>query len=274
MGVWPRHGWVGLALIATAWPLNWGLSGLRTHFLFFPLWLGYILTVDALTLQRTGSSLLHRSGRSFLELFVLSVPLWWLFELVNLRLHNWEYLGREQFSDLEYAVLCSLSFSTVVPAVLGTAELMRSLPWMKRFARGPRLRATPRFLATLAILGALMLGALILWPRACYPLVWVSGVLLCEPLCVVLARRSLLTDLERGDWRLWMSLWSGVLACAFFWEMWNYWSYPKWVYHIPGVGFARLFEMPILGYLGYLPFSLELYLFQQLLIPRIPQRSP
>ena len=30
------------------WPLNWGLEGMRSHVGFFPLWLGYCLTVDAL----------------------------------------------------------------------------------------------------------------------------------------------------------------------------------------------------------------------------------
>ena len=55
------HGWVGLALISVAWPLNWALPGMRTHLLFFPLWLGYALAVDALVLRRRGTSLLTRS---------------------------------------------------------------------------------------------------------------------------------------------------------------------------------------------------------------------
>jgi hypothetical protein len=50
--------------------------------------------------------------------------------------------------------------------------------------------------------------------------------------------------------------------------MWNFHSYPKWIYHVPGVGFAKVFEMPILGYLGYLPFAMELYLAAQLVLPR------
>ncbi|MBV8317398.1 MAG: hypothetical protein JOZ53_20860 [Planctomycetaceae bacterium] len=45
------------------------------------------------------------------------------------------------------------------------------------------------------------------------------------------------------------------LACGFFWEMWNYYSYPKWVYHVPFVGVLHVFEMPLLGYLGYLQMA-------------------
>ena len=75
----PMHGWVGLVLIAIFWPLNWFLPGLRTHLLFFPLWLGYVLVVDALVLHRRGTSILSRSRRGFVLLFVLSAPAWWLF---------------------------------------------------------------------------------------------------------------------------------------------------------------------------------------------------
>ena len=266
--VFPRHGWAGLALITVVWPLNWGLEGMRTHLLFAPLWLGYVLVVDGLTARRSGSSLLLRDRRTFWALFVVSAPVWWLFELFNLRLRNWEYLGRDQFTDLEYFALASISFSTVMPAVLGTAELVRTLPWVERLARGPVLRPTGRLEAGLVVTGLAMLAALLLWPRLFFPFVWTSLVFLLEPLARRLGRRTLLDDLARGDWRGWMSLWAAGLVCGFFWEMWNVASYPKWVYHIPGVGFWKVFEMPLLGYLGYLPFTLELFLVAQLVLPR------
>src|SRR5687768_7577681 len=128
------HGVAGLLLIAVFWPLNWTLPGLRTAYLFFPLWLGYILTVDALVLGRSGTSLLKRSRRDFILLFIVSAPAWWIFEFINDRTQNWEYLGRGNFSGLEYFVLCSVSFSTVMPAVFETAELVRTFRWIERFA--------------------------------------------------------------------------------------------------------------------------------------------
>jgi hypothetical protein len=39
--------------------------------------------------------------------------------------------------------------------------------------------------------------------------------------------------------------------------MWNFYSLAKWVYHVPFVQRFHVFEMPILGYAGYLPFGLE-----------------
>ena len=131
---WPWHGWAGLLLLAVCWPLNWGLPGLRTHVLFFPLWLGYILVVDALTVRRRGDSLLLRSRRRFVGLFLVSAPAWWLFEVINWRTQNWHYQGRELFSNLEYAFMATISFSTVIPAVFVTAEWLSGFSFIRRLA--------------------------------------------------------------------------------------------------------------------------------------------
>ncbi len=253
------HGWVGAGLIALAWPLNWFLPGLRTHLLFFPLWLGYALVVDALVLRRRGTSILFRSPKGFAMLFAVSAPVWWLFELVNARTQNWVYLGVEGFSDFTYAVLCTIAFSTVVPAVFGTAELIRSFDWIERFDDGPHLPRSPRTALVLLGMGAVMLALLLIWPTYFYPFVWGALFCLIEPLNIVLGRRSLFDDLERGDWRPAVALMTGALVCGFFWEFWNFYSYPKWIYHTPGVGFLYVFEMPLIGFIGYLPFALELY---------------
>ncbi len=254
----------GLLLVAGAWSANWSWSGLRTHLLFFPLWLGYVLLVDGATARSRGDSLFQRSPRGWVKLFLLSAPVWWFFELVNLRTRNWEYVAREHFDDLEYFLLCTVSFSTVMPAVLSTAELVRGLPWIERFARGPRFRSTPALRAGILASGVGGALLLVLWPRWFFPFVWVSPVLLLEPLAHRWGRRTFLAHIERGDWRPWVSLWLGGLVCGFFWELWNVRSYPKWIYHVPGVDSPHLFEMPLLGYLGYLPFAQALFLVKEL----------
>src|SRR5207245_8492586 len=71
--------------------------------------------------------------------------------------------------------------------------------------------------------------------------------------------------LERGDWRPIVSLSFGALICGFFWEMWNYYSWPKWIYHTPGAQFLEVFEMPLLGYGGYVAFALGVVAFGNLL---------
>ena len=73
--------------------------------------------------------------------------------------------------------------------------------------------------------------------------------------------RSLVAYADQRNWRPMISLVLGCLICGFFWEMWNYYAYPKWIYHIPGVDFYHVFEMPALGFLGYIPFAFELFAF-------------
>lgn len=257
---YPARGWVGFILTAAAWLLNSLLGGLRTHLLFFPLWLGFILLLDALVDLRSGTSLLKRSRRRFIELFLLSIPVWWFFELINLRTQNWIYLGRDQFSAAAFAVFASLNFSTVIPVLFEAAELASTWPVPGRCHRGPRLRAgVPLFAA-----GILLLILLLLAPRFFYPAVWVAPLLILEPINRRLRIPSLWRDWERGDWRLAFALAAGSLLCGFCWEMWNLHSFPKWIYRVPFVGTCRVFEMPLLGYLGYPPFAWTLYSLHRL----------
>jgi hypothetical protein len=266
MRPWPLHFWLGLGMMIVSWGLNWGLSGVRTHVLFFPLWLGLILAVDGLVLRRSGSSLLTRSRRDFIRLFLASVVVWWLFEALNQRLGNWIYLGTDQMSRLTYVVTSSIAFSTVIPAVFEMAELIGTWSWSKRFndAKPLVLKQGSRYL--LALIGLAMLALLLIWPRWFFPLTWISLIFLLDPLAHRLGRPSLLGFLEKGQRRPFVLLALGALACGVFWETWNFYSYPKWIYDIPVLGFAPIFEMPLLGYLGYLPFGLELYSMTHLLL--------
>jgi len=267
----PLQGWVGLLLLGVCWPLNWLLPGMRTAYLFFPLWLGYILAVDGLVFLRSGTSLLRRAPLDFVLLFLASAPTWWLFESINSRTHNWEYLGDESLTRFEYYLLCTLSFSTVMPAVFETAELVSGFRWAKRFLVGPVLPAGRQICAAAFLVGLAMLTLVLVWPRIFYPLVWVSIFLILEPINTWRGKRNLLVDLQRGDWLPVVCLSLGSVTCGFFWEMWNYYSYPKWIYHTPGAEFLRIFEMPLLGYLGYIPFAWELFALRNLIWPRNQQ---
>jgi hypothetical protein len=267
ISAWPVRGWVGLILVAVCWPLNWLMPGTRTAYLFFPLWLGYVLVVDSLVQARTGNSVWSRSRKGFLLLFVISAPVWWLFELIDLRTGNWEYLGRQLFDPITFNVLCTISFSIVIPAVLETTELVRSFGWVDRFHRGPRIHPAEGLFVLLFLVGAAMLVLMLVWPKIFYPFAWTSLLFILEPVNHWMGRPHFLQDLRNGDWRMVISLAVAGLVCGFFWELWNYYSFPKWVYHTPGAGFLHIFEMPLLGYGGYVPFALELYALKNFLWP-------
>jgi len=265
----PGYGYIGLVLIAFGWPLAWirpeGWQWLwENGFLF--LWSGYCLIIDGLNVLYSGTSLLSRNGKAYIGLFILSVPLWWLFEFFNLFLQNWHYLEARPLGDVEYAVRASVHFSVVIPAVLSTAELWGAMPLLAGLRNGRRIAVTNRKLAALILAAVIMMVLAVSFPGLCFPMLWICLYLLCDSLNALIGVPSLLKRLERGNWRPLFCLAAGALTCGFFWEMWNFYALPKWSYTLPYFNDYRIFEMPVLGYLGYLPFGLEVYAIYHLLI--------
>ncbi len=255
----PLHGWLGFGLVSLFWLINWSFTGARTQWGFFPLWLGYCLAMDGVVYWRSGTSLLRRNPRKYVGLFLASALIWWIFELLNVRTRNWIYIGAENFSALEYAFWTTLSFTTVIPAVFGSAEFFASFDIVKRLRRGLVIGTDKKTPLTFFLVGWIMLALLLVWPRIFFGFIWLSLYFILEPLNIWWGNRSLADWTREGDWRPVISLWLGVLLTAFFWEMWNYYSFPKWVYHVSWGNWLHVFEMPLLGYGGYLPFALELY---------------
>lgn len=255
----------GIVLIAICWPLAWAGPAPYSEHTFFPIWLGYILTVDGLTFYRVGSSLLTRDRRRFVLLFVLSVPLWWLFEFANVFLENWRYVGADDYSTTAYMLLASLSFSTVMPAVLGTAELYRTFGFFASKRLWIRISPSRRGLLATSLLGlALFVGSLIV-PQVLFPFVWIGLFLFFDSINRLTGAHSIAEQVARCRWDTVIVLFAAGLTCGFFWEMWNSRSLPKWIYDVPGVSEPKVFEMPLLGYGGYLPFALEIYAAYHLL---------
>lgn len=49
------------------------------------------------------------------------------------------------------------------------------------------------------------------------------------------------------------------MSCGFLRELWNCWALTRWTCTVPCWGEVRLFEMPVLGYLGFAAFELEAF---------------
>lgn len=248
----------GVALIAIWWPIAWFQVRPVSDYYFFPLWLGFILTVDGLVAVRTGTSLISRHRWRVGILFLLSVPLWWLFEAFNQILQNWHYHLPEPYSWIGYRLRASLAFSTVIPAVFVASELVASLKLDPLRFFGRRI-LSQRTLLILHVGGWVMLALVLIWPKYAFPLVWVSVFFIVDPLATLKGGRSVGFHLRLGDWKPVFNVAAGTLLCGFFWEMWNILAMPKWTYSVPYVDFLRLFEMPALGYGGYISFGWEIF---------------
>lgn len=270
----PPHLFLGLALALFFWFASWTRLGVLGEYAFFPQWLGYILTVDALVAWRQGESLLTAHPREWIALYILSAPIWWVFEGLNQFVQNWHYMTARPYAPLEYILIATIDFSTVIPAIFETAALWLTSDFVRRWDHLPRLNLSPRLAWALIFAGAVALAAVVLVPRYAFPFTWLWIVLIADPLNDLRGRPSLLAQAARGDWRRVIGLALAGLTCGFFWEMWNSNAMPKWYYTVPFVGAAKVFEMPVLGYFGYIPFAWELYALYQLFwgrLSRVPQ---
>ena len=228
-------------------------------------WTGYIFLVDSTLYQKKGYSLIQNEAGRFLLTLPLSTGLWLIFEGYNLLLKNWEYLNIPANPLIAYPGYF-WSFATILPALLETNALLEAWGLEKTF------RVKPSLLPKKALLFSFLLGLVFLIvplvSRSVYdfPPVWLGFIFLLEPFNYQFGGESLLKKLERGEGeRLFTLLLSGGVM-GLLWEFWNFWAEAKWIYHIPDPTGLKIFEMPLLGFLGFLPFAVEFYVMYQFVL--------
>lgn len=258
----PRWGWLALSWLGLTWLLAWTrpewAQNLQSQ-KFTLLWLGYIGVINALTCWRSGTCLLRNQPLFLFALFPFSALFWWYFEYLNRFVQNWHYLGTQDYTAFSYILQATLPFATVLPAVVSTNELLQTFPRLRRSRlKAPLVIQHPRRWAWLALaLACLGLVGIGLWPDRLYSLLWLAPLLIFVSMQALQGEKTYFAALGEGRWEKVIVPMLAALLCGFFWEMWNYFSYPKWIYSIPYVYRFKIFEMPLLGYAGYLPFGLE-----------------
>jgi hypothetical protein len=290
------HGWVGLLIMLGGEVLLYAGAPLVTTFFTPILWTGYILLADGWVAGRMGASWLTLRRREFGFLAVLSVLAWLLFEVYNLKLANWAYVGMPPeawLRDLGFF----WSFATITPAMFETADALAALRRPRHLwpelALAPVPASAGKGLAAWAILGLAFVTVPPALPGWLAPytfaFIWVGFILLLEPALLLGGQPSLL--------RFWQSerrgvVWRWLLAglvCGLLWELWNVQTLAHggagWLYTMPGPIHNLFFglhygKMPVAGLLGFPPFALEsfaLYYFLRwvlridMLLPKIEQ---
>ncbi len=222
------------------------------HFAWFPT----IVVMAALVARREGRDPLSAHPLHALSLFAWSAVFWFFFELLNWRLQNWYYVNVPADRMARWVGI-SLAFATVLPAIFLAARVLESWALLPRLKSAP-MRVTPAALRLTTLAGIVFLVLPLVWPRLFFPLVWGATTLLAEP---ALYRReprwSLLADLERGEPGRIVRLLVGGAGIGLLWELYNFFARSRWIYTVPGLDRLKVFEMPVLGFLGFPVFALE-----------------
>jgi hypothetical protein len=237
----------------------------------FPLcWWSVLLALYGAVRLRHGRSAAPRAGELLLLGFG-SVVFWDIFELLNLRLHDWWYVGVLR-APWPGALFSAASFATVLPAArLGAILLAPARAGLPVALHEPAAEAPPASVAgssgpglaaKLAGLGLALLALALAAPGTAFPLAWGFLLPLCEAaLCLWPAApgelRGPFEALRAGDRGVAARLLVLALPLGLLWECLNFSCARGWVYTVPHFETAKIFEMPAPGYLGYLPFLLE-----------------
>lgn len=274
------HGYVGLAIIAAAEALLFSGNVLVGRWFTPIVWTGYVLLADALVYKLRGRSLFVSDRRELLVVAAVSITAWWLFEFYNAPrfwrsdLELWWHYHNLEPNPYLRRVGYDWAFATIFPALFLTAELFNATLFRRWLELRP-VRLTKPVLFLLILVGAF--GAIIPFvviSEWLVPVVWLSLIFLLDPVNSFRGWPSITGDLARGDLCRLFSLLAAGGVCGVLWEFWNYWVVTRWTYTVPYLGNVKLFEMPVLGYLGFPPFAVECWavyvFFRSLLAPRRP----
>lgn len=272
---YPFCGYLGFLIIVAAEALLFSGNQIVGRWFTPIVWTGYILFVDALVYALRSRSLLTTDRLELLVIVVVSIGAWWLFEFYNApRFWNsdlelwWHYHNLEPNLMLRRAGY-DWAFATIFPLLFITAELF-TVTLFKRSNAGRGINFSRPVLIIFIVVGVAGVILPLAYPSEWLaPVVWLSFIFLLDPINALRGWPSISGDLSRGDWRRLWSLLASGLVCGFLWEFFNYWAISKWTYTVPYFGNVKLFEMPVLGFLGFPPFAVEcwvIYIFVRSLL--------
>ncbi len=259
---------LSLHLKQPAWFIHWS---------DVPLFWGAVLMLDGWVYKRAGGkSLVAVLPQELIGIGVASMTGWMIFEFMNFFVDdNWYYpwgniLDREEF--LLYAFIVS---SGLLPLAFEWYLLFLTFPKLAdRFSRGIKITFSPAVKNILLALSIISMLAAGLFPNILFFVLWVSPPVV---LGVVLNKIGVWTPFDpisKGNWGPVLLSALTYFVAGFCLEGQNYLSAihdgqvalftndpAYWQYSLPYVNAAHVFEMPILGYFGYLPFGVYCWLW-------------
>lgn len=234
----------GLAVFATGLAATAGLIPPLADYTYPIAWWGLLPVLDAWNLKQRGLSLWNGRARHFLLITVpLSVLFWLLFEVFNLAAPQWHYRGG--IHDISAQALFGfVSFATVIPIMVECYWVLGG-----EFCLPAGVSSLFRRRRMASIVVGLLFAAI----PFCNRVFWFNQGIWLAPAFVLLPF-SRIRPCKRAGGFVAALVFSALLA-GLLWESLNYWARTHWEYLIlPGA--PHLFQMPLPGYIGFIPFGL------------------
>jgi len=277
---WPLWLWIGILALGSSLILLWTKSTWPATFLHwsdFPLFWGLVLVIDGWTYVRNGGkSIISERPQEMVGIGVSSAMGWMLFEYLNFFVDdNWFYpfgniIDREQF--LLYAIVIStglLPLSFVFYSLFNTFSVLKN-----RFTVGPKIILSETVKTVLLVVSLLSLFGSGLFPDELFFSLWLTPAMVIGLVLDKIGVWTPLRSIGWGNWRPTLVFALTYLAAGLCLECENYFSGSHegrevtftqapayWQYNLPYVNDFHLFEMPVLGFFGYIPFGIYVWLW-------------
>jgi len=246
------------------WLLNWA---------YIPLFWGFTLMVDGWVYIRAHrNSLLSRSPREIIGIGLAATSGWMLFEYLNFFVdENWFYPKGDIIPEDEFTVYAVLGSSGLMPAVFEIYNLMNTFPAFRhRYDRGPKLSASKTTRTVMLLLSLAAMFCVSFFPEVMFGALWICPLIIFAIVLENFGIWTPFTPIKHGNWSPFLKYSLCYVIYGFLLEWWNFFNSTHdpanpanintytpahWVYSIPYISKFHVFEMPVLGYMGYLPFG-------------------
>lgn len=279
---WPMWFWLGLIGFGTCIILLWRGEkndlGWFLHWSDFPLFWGLALMIDGWVYVRNGGrSMVSDRPQELIGIGVSSAMGWMLFEYLNFFVdYDWFYPFGDQVSNEQFLFYAIIISTGLLPLSFVFYDLFNTVPVLKkRFSEGPQLILGERVKTILLLLAIVSLFAAGLYPDELFFVLWISPALLIGVVLDKLGIWTPLRSIGKGNWRPVLVFALTYLAAGLCLECENYFSAARniagdptysqqpafWEYNLPYINRFHLFQMPSLGYFGYMPFGIYCWLW-------------
>lgn len=274
-GSYPVWFWFGCLLMFGAMIILWGKFSepkFLTNWALVPLFWGAIIFFDGIVFRRTnGHSIIKDRPHTLIAMAICSIGGWAYFEYINYYVNeNWYYPFGDMISKEHFVIYSLLGSSALLTIAFELYMLLKTFPGLAvKYTKGPRITVNKFTWKVLLISSLLVMVLISVFPDELFFAIWLAPLILFMSMLELLDIWTPFTPIKKGNWAPFALMCLTYFIQGVFHEGWNYFSAEHlagnqletynpafWVYSIPYVEAFKVFEMPVLGYFGYLPFGL------------------
>lgn len=227
--------------------------------------------IDGIVYKRTGGkSIFNNDPQELVGIAVSSTAGWLIFEYLNFFvLEFWYYPNGGMINDAEFCTYAIFASSALIPLGFELYSLFNSFPrFVSLYQNGIKICFGKKVQIMVLIASYAGLFFMSFMPNVLCPVIWLAPLFILTVMLDLLGIWTPFTPITKGNWSPVLLTALTYLVGGFLLEGQNYLSATHeggvlhshlpvyWVYNVPFINRFHVFEMPVMGFYGYLPFGI------------------